>query len=53
MVRSSRKKGYRDFHPVTSPLVIFGGGFIAFWLAYGAVYLVLHARQSSHLTYKS
>jgi hypothetical protein len=47
MFRAPRRKGYREFHPVTSPLVIAGAGFIAFWLAYGLVYLFLHSTVRS------
>jgi hypothetical protein len=46
MFRAARKKGYREFHPITSPLILAGAGFVAFWLAYGIVYFAI--RLSTH-----
>lgn len=37
----AQRKGYRKFHPVTSPLVIIGAGLVGFWIAYFAVYFTI------------
>lgn len=40
--RPPRKRGYRQFHPVTSPLVILRFGLVGFWIAF---YIALVAQR--------
>ncbi len=52
MFRTTHKKGYRSYHPVTSPLVIIGGGLIAFCLAYGIAYLCIRHGGRIRISYE-